>query len=191
MVLLHGGTIRTLDPARPSAAALLIGGSTIAALLDDPADAPPGVPRFDLEGGCALPGFTDAHVHFPAWALSLRELSLLGTASLEDAVQRVAAAAPMGGWIRGGGWRDETWGEGRPSAAALDAVRSDVPIALRAHDFHSLWLNSAALALANGDLETPGGVVERDERGGGGLRRVQRADRPSVQQHHARGTYAT
>ncbi len=165
MVLLHGGTIRTLDPARPTAAALLIRGSTIAALLDDPADAPAGVPRFDLEGGCALPGFTDAHVHFPAWALSLRELSLLGTASLEDAVRRVAAAAPMGGWIRGGGWRDETWGADRPSAAALDAVRGDVPIALRAHDFHSLWLNSAALALADGDLETPGGVVERDEHG--------------------------
>ena len=165
MVLLHGGTIRTLDPAKPTAAALVVGGRTIAAVLDDADDAPAGVPRFDLEGGCALPGFTDAHVHFPTWALSLRELSLLGTGSLEEAVQRVARATPAGGWIRGGGWRDETWGEGRPSAAALDAVRSDVPIALRAHDFHSLWLNSAALALADGDLETPGGVVERDERG--------------------------
>ena len=34
-----------------------------------------------------------------------------------------------------------------------------------ARDSHSLWLNSAALARANGDLEVPGGVVERDERG--------------------------
>ena len=32
-------------------------------------------------------------------------------------------------------------------------------------DYHSLWLNSAALALAGGDLEVEGGVVERDERG--------------------------
>ncbi len=32
-------------------------------------------------------------------------------------------------------------------------------------DGHSLWLNSAALALAGGDLEVEGGVVERDARG--------------------------
>jgi predicted amidohydrolase YtcJ len=165
VVLLHGGTIRTLDTTRPVAGGLLLQGSTVAALLDDTDDAPAGVPRFDLEGGCALPGFTDAHVHFPAWALARRELSLLGATSLEEAVGRVGAAAPAGGWIRGGGWRDEHWGTDRPSAAALDAVRADVPIAMRAHDHHSLWLNSAALALAEDDLETPGGVVERDEDG--------------------------
>jgi predicted amidohydrolase YtcJ len=34
-----------------------------------------------------------------------------------------------------------------------------------ARDYHSLWLNSAALARANGDLEVEGGVVVRDERG--------------------------
>ena len=34
-----------------------------------------------------------------------------------------------------------------------------------AKDYHSLWLNSAALALAGGDLEVAGGVVERDELG--------------------------
>jgi predicted amidohydrolase YtcJ len=34
-----------------------------------------------------------------------------------------------------------------------------------AKDYHSLWLNSAALAQANGQLQVPGGVVEVDERG--------------------------
>ena len=166
MLLLHGGTIRTLDAARPAAAALLLDGDRIAAVLDDPADAPRGAERFDLAGGCALPGFTDAHVHFPSWALSRRELALLGAQSLAAAVARVAAAAPAGGWIRGRGWRDELWPDGeRPHRSALDAVARDVPVALRAHDSHSLWLNSAALARAGGDLETPGGVVERDPDG--------------------------
>src|ERR671937_5280 len=32
-------------------------------------------------------------------------------------------------------------------------------------DSHSVWLNSAALARADGDLQVPGGVVELDERG--------------------------
>ena len=44
-------------------------------------------------------------------------------------------------------------------------MTGDPPAALRAHDSHSLWLNSAALARAGGDLETPGGVVERDADG--------------------------
>jgi hypothetical protein len=34
-----------------------------------------------------------------------------------------------------------------------------------AKDYHSLWLNSAALALADGDLEVEGGVVERNGSG--------------------------
>ena len=34
-----------------------------------------------------------------------------------------------------------------------------------AHDYHSLWLNSAALARAGGDLDVEGGVVERDASG--------------------------
>ena len=32
-------------------------------------------------------------------------------------------------------------------------------------DYHSAWLNSAALAAAGGDLDVAGGVVERDEHG--------------------------
>ncbi len=40
-----------------------------------------------------------------------------------------------------------------------------MPVALLAQDGHSLWLNSAGLARANGNLEVPGGVVEVDERG--------------------------
>jgi predicted amidohydrolase YtcJ len=34
-----------------------------------------------------------------------------------------------------------------------------------ARDSHSVWLNSAALARADGDLQVPGGVVELDEHG--------------------------
>ena len=44
-------------------------------------------------------------------------------------------------------------------------MTGEVPAALIAKDYHSLWLNSAALARANGDLEVAGGVVERDDRG--------------------------
>ena len=72
-----------------------------------------------------------------------------------------ASARRHGTWVRGTGWRDAVW-EAPPTAAALDAVTGDVPAALWAKDYHSLWLNSAALALAGEDLDVAGGVVERD-----------------------------
>ena len=165
-LVLHNGPIRTMDAARPAAAALVIRGDRIEALLDDAADAPAGAERVDLQGRTVLPGFTDAHVHFPTWALARRELNLVHARSLAEAVDRVAQAAPAGGWLRGRGWRDELWPAGdAPGRAVLDAVTGDLPVALRAHDSHSLWLNSAALAHAGGDLETRGGVVERDADG--------------------------
>src|SRR5437870_6378320 len=64
------------------------------------------------------------------------------------------------------GWRSGDWSPPtEPTKEALDRVTGDTPTALMARDYHSLWLNSAALARANGDLEVAGGVVVRDERG--------------------------
>ena len=63
----------------------------------------------------------------------------------------------------GTGWRDAL---GRASVAqALDEVTGETPAALWAKDYHSLWLNSAGLRTRDGDLDVPGGVVERDGAG--------------------------
>ena len=86
------------------------------------------------------------------------------SASVEEAVARVRdglGSVREGGWLRGRGWRDAGWPT-PPTKEALDEVAGDVPVALLAHDSHSLWLNSAALARADGDLDVDGGVVERD-----------------------------
>src|SRR4051794_1070006 len=118
--VLVGGSVRTLDPERPVAAALVLDGERIAAVLDDPADAPAGARRIDLAGGCAVPGLVDAHVHFPSWALARRELRLFGCRSLGEALERVRQAAgrvPRGAWLRGRGWRDGPWSEKPPRAA--------------------------------------------------------------------------
>jgi predicted amidohydrolase YtcJ len=109
----------------------------------------------DVGGAEIVPGLVDAHVHFPSWALGRRELDLFGTASVGEALERVeAAAASAQGWLRGRGWREEEWPEDeRPTLAALDAVTGDVPTALRAHDGHTLWVNSAALRLGSAEAE--------------------------------------
>src|SRR3954452_14603696 len=112
--VLVGGSIRTLDSERPLAAALVLDGERIAAVLDDPADAPAGARRVDLAGACVVPGLVDAHVHFPGWALARRELRRFGGGSLAEAVERVRHAAGRvrrGAWLRGRGWRDELWSE--------------------------------------------------------------------------------
>jgi predicted amidohydrolase YtcJ len=166
-MILERGIIRTLDPSLPTASALAIAGDRVAGGVSTHETALPGPERVDLGGRCVLPGFNDAHVHFPTWAAARRELRLEGTSSVAEVVARVRDAVGStreGGWLRGRGWRSADWLE-QPTKEALDEAAGDVPVALLAHDSHSLWLNSAALARADGDLDVAGGVVERDERG--------------------------
>src|SRR3954451_20264011 len=120
--------------------------------------------RIDVGGARVVPGLVDAHVHFPSWALARRELRLFGTRSRSQALERIEAAdKPAGGWLRGRGWREEDWPESeRPTLAALDEVTGEVPTALRAHDGHTLWVNSGALRLG-GDPEHEDGVLREQE----------------------------
>jgi predicted amidohydrolase YtcJ len=168
-VILENGTVRTLDPALPKAGALAIAGDVVAGGVGTHETALASPERVDLGGRCVLPGFTDSHVHFPTWALAQRQVRLEGALTLDEALARVreaAASVPEGRWLRGLGWRSGDWSPAvEPTKEDLDAVTGDVPTALMARDYHSLWLNSAALTRANGDLQVPGGVVERDENG--------------------------
>jgi predicted amidohydrolase YtcJ len=159
-VILENGTVRTLDPSLPLARSLAIAGERIAGGVGthETAFASPDV--VDLGGRTVLPGFTDSHVHFPTWALAQRQAKLDGCASLAEALDRIRSS----GWKRGYGWRDAEWPDGPPTRQALDGI-SDEPAAMWSKDYHSVWLNSAALALAGGNLEVEGGVVERDAQG--------------------------
>ncbi|MBV8257276.1 MAG: amidohydrolase [Actinobacteria bacterium] len=164
-MILENGVIRTLDPALPSARSLAIAGDRIAGGVGvhETALASPDV--VDLGGRAVLPGFTDAHVHFPTWAAVQRDVKLEGCASKAEALDRVRRAERHGRWLRGHGWRDADWPDGNPTRHDLDEAVPDRPAMLVSKDYHALWLNSAALALAGGDLEVPGGVVVRDEAG--------------------------
>jgi predicted amidohydrolase YtcJ len=160
-LVLHGGPIRTLDPAAPLAHELAIYNGRVATARV------PGAEWVDLAGRCVVPGLADAHVHFPTWSLAQRQVRLEGAHSLDDALAEVADALPRvppGGWLRGVGWRDADWTE-PPTRAALDRFAPETPVALFSRDYHSLWLNGAALARADGPLEPPGGVVELDDQG--------------------------
>ncbi|MES1246604.1 MAG: amidohydrolase [Actinomycetota bacterium] len=159
-MILRNGVIRTLDPSLPVSSALAIAGDRVAGGVGVHETALASPETVDLGGRCVLPGFTDSHVHFPTWAMTKREVKLEAATSVADAVERIRAS----GLRRGYGWRDADWPDGPPAREHLDAISSE-PMAFISKDFHSLWLNSAALALAGGDLDVEGGVVERDASG--------------------------
>ena len=141
----------------------------------------------DAHGGTVTPGLVDAHIHFVPWARARRQPDLHGCSSREAALERVRAAlavAPVDGAaeppgealpikalpkssIIGRGWDDAGWAA-RPEASALDALAPDRPVLLHRHDFHALWVNSAALRAAGVSKDTPDPEGGRFERGPGG-----------------------
>ena len=167
-MILENGTIRTLDASLPLARALAIAGERLSGGVGTHELALPTPDRVDLGGRCAVPGFVDAHVHFPTWALAQRRLVLDDCRSLEETLERVriaAQGAEPGQWLLGRGWRSATWSPpATPTRTMIDRVVPDRPVALTSKDGHSLWLNSAALDRAE-DLSADGGIVETADDG--------------------------
>ena len=104
-------------------------------------------------------------MHFLEWSLSLARLDLSRTRSHAEVLSAAAgAAAGANGWLIGAGWRTARWpaGDPEPHREALDAACGDRPVLLWAHDHHTAWLSSAALALLPVGAAP---VVERDAAG--------------------------
>jgi predicted amidohydrolase YtcJ len=166
-VILENGIIRTLDPSLPTSRALAIAGPYVAGGVGVHESALASPDTIDLGGRCVLPAFTDSHVHFPTWSLNQRQVKLEACTTLDEALARIRDAdVPAGRWLRGYGWRSGDWIPAvEPTKEALDEVTGETPAIFFSKDYHSAWLNSAALAAAAGELDVEGGVVERDAQG--------------------------
>jgi predicted amidohydrolase YtcJ len=187
-LILAGGPVYTADATgrgmttarsadgRPASAAAVVDGRI--ARLGDVRDADireligPATAVVDLRGRALLPGFQDAHVH-PAFAgITMISCNLIGAASLDEALARIAAYArthPGREWIAGSGWRMEWFAGGTPDRQALDQVTGGRPAYLSNRDGHGAWANTRALELAGVDKHTPDpvdGRIEREPDGG-------------------------
>lgn len=127
-----------------------------------------------VDGGnrTLLPGLIDAHGHVMGLGTNILQANLVGTPTLEaalNAVKSYAQANPSSKWVLGRGWNQVIWNLGRfPTAKELDSVISDRPALLERVDGHATWANSAAMKLAGIDKNTEdpvGGHIERDADG--------------------------
>lgn len=126
----------------------------------------------DLGGHFVMPGFNDAHCHLQSGGFQQMEVKLVGTKSLQEMLQRIAAqskTAPPGDWIIGRGWDHTLWTDQKlPTRQELDAVTNGHGAYFVRVDGHIAVANSAALQAAGISAQTvppQGGAIDHDAQG--------------------------
>jgi len=126
----------------------------------------------DLGGHFVMPGFNDAHTHLANGGEQKIHVELVGTKSLKEMQDRLAAGVKNlgpGEWLIGRGWDETKWTEQKlPSRQDLDAVTGDHPAYCTRADGHAGVANSAAVKAAGitRDTKAPaGGQIDHDANG--------------------------
>lgn len=160
------GWVWTGDDTRPSATAFAVRGDRFVAVGDDRAIRALAGPRtgvVDLEGRRVVPGFNDAHWHFP----SRPSVSLEGAGGVEAILERLTRFAgdlPAGAWLVGRGWLPTDFPGNEPHRRHLDGSFPDRPVVLTDRDGHQALVNARALEAAGIGPQTPdpdGGLIVR------------------------------
>ncbi|GGF19289.1 amidohydrolase [Subtercola lobariae] len=158
---------------KPHADAMLVEQGRIAYIGDESSArriASFDVEVIDLEESTVLPGFVDGHAHVVGTGEAAGQVNLWGAddvAEIQRRIKQWGDQNPDAPRIIAQGWNHASIPDGMPTRQMLDVV-SDRPIYATAYDFHSIWLNSAALIDAEIGDETvspAGGSVHRDSDG--------------------------
>lgn len=170
-LILHNGTILTVDESFSSAQALVVDDGRIVAIGDESILADYDAPNvIDLNGRTAMPGFMDTHIHPGSPSpRSVPANKARSIAELQEMVRAKAEELGPGEWVTGYGWAEANLAENRNvTRADLDAAAPDNPVAMVRAGGHSVVGNSRALTLAGLDNTSPDpqrGVLERDADG--------------------------
>ncbi len=177
--IFRGGPIVTVDPARPAAEAVAIGGGTILAVGAEAEVmklAGPETTITELAGRTLVPGFVDGHSHFFS-VVSVQTSALCASppagpcTSVADVIERLKElqkrrTIPSGELIEGFGYDPDLLAEKRaPTKQELDAAFPDNPVMIVHVSGHGAMLNSKALAKFGITAATPtppGGVIGRE-----------------------------
>lgn len=173
-VIFRNAAVWTVDPFRPWAQSVAVTGNRISYVGDDFGVRELRGPRtqvFDLGGRMLLPGFISGHDHLIGSGWAKLGVDLSRARDLEEILALVgdhAGSHPEAPVVKGFGW---SWNQTglHPTAAMLDAVVPDRPVALMNADVHDCWFNTKALEAAGIGESTAdcasGGHWLRDERG--------------------------
>lgn len=122
------------------------------------------------ESALIVPGLHDAHLHLLEGGLRLDELSFRGISSTSDALEllrdfALKRAPQKSEWLCANSLDESVL---QLTRTELDRVVSDTPLFIWSHDWHSAFVNSAALIAAriDGNVKHPErGRFERDAAG--------------------------
>ncbi|MDT5176261.1 MAG: hypothetical protein QOJ95_459 [Mycobacterium sp.] len=170
--LFRNGTVWT-GTSEPTYDALLVEDGVVAAVGDAAHTRAAGHPEtveVDLEGGFLMPSFGDGHAHPLLGGLEYVGPAIRPCSSVEEIVAEVrkyAEANPDEEWIVGASYDGSLAEGGLFDARWLDEAVPDRPVALRAWDYHTMWVNSVALERAGITADTPdpvlGEIPHRDD----------------------------
>src|SRR5437660_648999 len=175
-LILHNGTVTTLDRSNPIATAVAIRDGKFVRVggeADVMSLAGSATRVIDLKGRRVLPGLIDNHLHIIRGGLNFNmELRWDGVRSLADAMamlKRQVAVTPPPQWVRVvGGFTEHQFVEKRlPTIEELNVVAPDTPVFLL-HLYDRALLNGAALRAVGYTKDTPdppAGEIVRDSRG--------------------------
>ncbi|MGJ3256548.1 MAG: amidohydrolase [Alcanivorax sp.] len=177
--LFTNGTIMTMDRGNPQVDAMLVKRGEIVALGDSDAlrdQVSRDVRVVDLQGGVLMPGFIEAHGHFPGEGLSAVAVDansppigdLDSIATLLERLRTLAQRRPDG-TLMAFGFDDTTVSDQRyPTRAELDTVSETRPIMVMHISGHLGVVNTAALkamSITENVQDPPGGYYGRDSDG--------------------------
>jgi predicted amidohydrolase YtcJ len=163
-VLLAADRVVTMGHGRTDARAVVVRGSRVVWVGDDPEQAPPHRDRIDLAGCVIGPAFVDAHAHLTPTGLSQTGLDVSGVASGEELLRAVATYAEQhtGRVVWGHGFDPHRFPDELPTPDDLAEVAHGCAVYLSRVDGHASLvdrrtLSSAPLSRAQG--------IERDADG--------------------------
>lgn len=183
-LILHRGSIWTVDSKNPTAEAVAIWNGRFVAVgsnRDVLKLRGPKTRVIDLQGKFVVPGFNDNHVHL-ASAAQFLEFNIMSTGSQQefvDRVKQVVANLPKGEWIVGGYWGAyDRWAAGTaggrsrppftPDMRLIEEITRGHPMFIRKFDDREFAANGEALRAVGLDPANPAAPEIEFVRGEGG-----------------------
>lgn len=186
MVIL-GGTIYTMDEAKPTVDAVVVKGEKIE-FAGSEKEAREWIGEetkvIDLKGKTMTPGFIEGHGHFFGVGYYEIDLDLMKAKNYDEIVEMVRIAAEKaqpGQWILGRGWHQDKWDKlpekmvnGFQTHEKLSAASPNNPVALEHASGHAVQVNAKAMEIAGVNqlskeslkaVSDEGGEIIRDKNG--------------------------